>query len=438
MIYRRLLSRLRRKKTDKNGLPRHWDKPLPEQHISPNALKVLAGLHEAGFVAYLVGGGVRDLLVDKIPKDFDISTNASPEQIRRIFRNSRIIGRRFRIVHVFYRQEIIEVTTFRAQVSEPVMAADRHSRVTDNTFGTVEEDAWRRDFTINALYYNGRKCQVIDYTGGMEDLQKKLIRIIGDPAQRFHEDPVRLLRAIRLAAKLQFSVHQETEIQLRLLPDLLKHVAKSRLFDEVLKLFFTGHAQLTYQKLCEYGYFQVLFPQTFAAMNTPGAENIRAFIELSMHETDRRYHEQSSLNPGFLFAVLLWPAVQKKLASNPQKKFHMALRAAIDEVLQTQAEVLVIPNRLTAMMRNIWLLQFYLIKPRGQRVYRTLFHRYFRAAFDFLDLRVKTGEEQHDKLEWWRKFREADTDLRQQMLEQLPKSKSKKNEDKYDPNTTST
>lgn len=429
MIYRRLLSCLRRKKAENTGQPKHWDKPIPEQHISPNALKVLSGLHEAGFSAYLVGGGVRDLLVDKIPKDFDIATNASPEQVRRLFRNSRIIGRRFRIAHVFYRQEIIEVSTFRAQISEPATAADPHGRIANNTFGTVEEDAWRRDFTVNALYYNNKKRQVVDYTGGMEDLQKKLIRIIGDPAQRFHEDPVRLLRAIRLAAKLQFQIHLDTEAQLRQLPALLRHVAKSRLFDEVLKLFFTGHAHFTYQKLCEYDYFSALFPQTAVAMNGVGMESVRAFIELSMHETDRRYQEQHSLNPGFLFAVLLWPALQQTLEAHPEEKFHLKLRHAIDAVLQKQAEVLVIPHRLSAMMRAIWILQYYLTMPRKPRVYRTLFHRYFRAAFDFLQLRVKTGEPHQEMCAWWEVFREANADVRQQMLERLPKSKAKKNGD---------
>lgn len=427
LIYRRILSHLRRRKAEKSGQPTHWERSIPEQHISANALKVLAGLQEAGFVAYLVGGGVRDLLVDKIPKDFDIATDASPEQIRRIFRNSRIIGRRFRIVHVFYRQEIIEVSTFRAQINEPVMAVEQHARVTNNTFGTVEEDAWRRDFTVNALYYNSKKRTVIDYTGGIEDLQKKLIRIIGDPAQRFHEDPVRLLRAIRLAAKLQFEIHEATASQLRQLPNLLQHVAKSRLFDEVLKLFFTGHAHLTYQRLCEYDYFAALFPQTLLAAGEAGSDQARAFIELAMHETDRRYQEQSSLNPGFLLAVLLWPAVQKALQTNPEKRFHIALRHAIDEVLQKQNEVLVIPHRLSAMMRAIWLLQYSLTKPRGQRVYRTLFHRYFRAAYDFLELRVKTGDPQQAMLAWWAKFRDADTEVREQMLEQLPKTKSRKN-----------
>ncbi len=422
MIYRRLMSRLWKKKAEPLPVtgPQYWDRPIPEEHISANALNVLAGLHKAGFDAYLVGGGVRDLLVGKIPKDFDVATNAAPEQIRKIFRNSRIIGRRFRIVHVFYRQEIIEVTTFRAQISESALPVDPHTRVAnDNTFGTVEEDAWRRDFTVNALYYNNKKRTVVDFTGGMQDLHKKLIRIIGDPAQRFHEDPVRLLRAIRLSSKLQFEIHQDTEVQLRQLPNLLKHVAQSRLFDEVLKLFFTGHAHCTYQKLYECNYFAALFPQTFAAMDNPAMGDVRAFIEFSMHETDRRYREQDSLNPGFLLAVLLWPALQLNLQNNPDKRFHFALRQAIDEVLKKQAETLVIPNRLSSMMRAIWLLQYYLIKPRGKRVYRTLFHRYFRAAFDFLALRVKIGEPHHAALDWWSQFREADGDLRQQMLDRL-------------------
>lgn len=428
LIYRRLLSCLRRPKADNGGSPKHWEKTIPEKHISANALKVLAGLHAADFTAYLVGGGVRDLLVGKIPKDFDIATNASPEQVRRIFRNSRIIGRRFRIAHVFYRDEIIEVSTFRAQVNEPAMTTNQHSRITNNTFGTVEEDAWRRDFTVNALYYNNKKRMVVDYTGGMEDLEKKLLRIIGNPAQRFHEDPVRLLRAIRLAAKLQFHIHQDTEVEIRKLSGLLQHVAKSRLFDEVIKLFFAGHAYCTYQKLCEYGYFSSLFPQTAAAIQGADADKSLAFIELSLHETDRRYREQNSLNPGFLFSVLLWPALQKALDENPEKKFHFALRKAMDAVFQGQSAVLVIPHRLLAMVRAIWLLQYYLIKPRGQRIYRTLFHRYFRAAFDFLELRVKVGEPHQSALAWWEKFRDAGGDVRQKMIDELPKYKPKKTE----------
>ncbi len=418
-MIQRILSKFKRKKAGMDDShAKHWDRAIPEQHISENALKVLSGLNQAGFIAYLVGGGVRDLLVGKIPKDFDVATNALPEQIRKIFRNSRLIGRRFRIVHVFYRHEIIEVTTFRAQISEPVITAEHHRQI-NNTFGTIEEDAWRRDFTVNALYYDPKKRTVVDFTGGMEDLQRKLIRIIGDPVQRFHEDPVRLLRAVRLAAKLQFSIHPDTELQLQQLPDLLQHVAETRLFDEVLKLFFTGHAYFTYQKLCQYGYFSALFPETAALMNGNEGKVVCEFIELAMLETDRRYHEQSSLNPGFLLAVLLWPPLEKALTETPEKRFHLALRHAIEQVLTKQAEVLAIPNRLSAMMRSIWLLQFYLIKPRKKRVYRTLFHRYFRAAFDFLALRVKSGSEQQDILDWWTRFREADANVRQQMLNDM-------------------
>lgn len=419
LIYRRLISRFRRKKAAGVPQPQYWDKNIPEHHISANAIKVLDALQKAGFVAYLVGGGVRDLLVDKIPKDFDVATNALPEQVKHIFRNSRLIGRRFRIVHVFYRNEIIEVSTFRAQISESAVTDKANSRINNNTFGTMEEDAWRRDFTVNALYYDQKNRTVIDYTGGMLDLENKLIRIIGDPLQRFHEDPVRLLRAIRLAAKLQFQIHEETENHLSPLSNLLQHVAKSRLFDEVLKLFFTGHAYFTYRHLTQYNYFAALFPQTFAAIQLPQAQISRAFIEASMHETDRRYREQSSLNPGFLFAVLLWPALQQMLTGSDSKRFHLMLRQAIDKVLSLQSEVLVIPNRLSSMMRAIWLLQFYLIKPRKQRIYRTLFHRYFRAAYDFLELRVKTGEPYVEILEWWDKFRQADANLRAKMLEEL-------------------
>ncbi len=418
-IYQHIMSHFKKKPKSDRSLPRYWNRPIDEKHISSNALKVLAGLHAAGFDAYLVGGGVRDLLVGKIPKDFDVATNASPEQIRRIFRNSRIIGKRFRLVHVFYRQEIIEVSTFRAQITEPSVSASLHARTTNNTFGTIEEDAWRRDFTVNALYYKPQDNVVVDFTGGIEDLDSKLIRIIGDPMQRFHEDPVRLLRAVRLSAKLQFEIHENTETQLRDLPALLEHVAQSRLFDEVVKLFFTGHAWSTYQKLNQYNYFSILFPLTAEALNGVNSSDNRILLDLAMHGTDQRYKEQSSLNPGFLLAVLLWPAIHRMIRDQPRRKFNQTLRHAIEEVLSKQMTVLVIPHRLTAMMRSIWLLQFSLLHPRGQRAYRTLFHRYFRAAIDFLELRVNSGEPHQEILAWWQKFRHANTEDREKMIDNL-------------------
>lgn len=402
-----------------SSVPQYWEHTIDAQHISANALKVLSGLQAAGFAAYLVGGGVRDLLIGKIPKDFDIATNASPEQIRRLFRNSRIIGRRFLLVHVFYRQEIIEVSTFRAQINEPAVSASLHARTPNNTFGTIEEDAWRRDFTINALYYNPKENMVVDYTGGMEDLKKKLIRMIGDPLQRFHEDPVRLLRAVRLAGKLQFELHLETENQLRELPALLEHVAKSRLFDEVIKLFFTGHAGSTYQRLNQYNYFSTLFPLTVEALSDPQLSFSHQLLELAMQGTDRRHKEQSSLNPGFLFAVLLWPAIHRMIQQEPRRKFNQTLRHAIEKVLEKQMTILVIPHRLTAMMRAIWLLQFSLLHPRGGRVFRTLYHRYFRAAIDFLELRVLSGEPYQENLTWWQTFRNSNTEDREKMIEEL-------------------
>lgn len=423
MSYRHLLSRLvgrHKEAADPNPHQgKRWDHFIPERHISANALKVLAGLQEAGFTAYLVGGGVRDLLAGKVPKDFDVATSASPEEIRRLFRNSRIIGRRFRLVHVFYRREIIEVSTYRALIAESAISTESHARIANNTFGSIEEDAWRRDFTVNALYYDARDRVVVDYTGGMEDLRQNLIRMIGDPAQRFHEDPVRLLRAIRLSAKLDFQIHAETEKLLQNLPSLLQHVAKSRLFDEVLKLFFTGHAAATYRKLCNYQYFDTLFPQTFSTLKDPSFSQCGAFIELAMQETDRRYEAQNSLNPGFLLAVLLWPPIQKMLQADAEKKLHQMLRQAIDEVFEKQSEILVIPHRLRTMMCAIWLLQFYLVTKRKQRAYRILHHRYFRAALDFLGLRVKAGEPLQKELDWWQIFREADVAQREKMLEIL-------------------
>lgn len=389
--------------------------------ISENALKVLYRLNKAGFSAYLVGGSVRDLLLKRKPKDFDIATDAHPEQVRKIFRNSRIIGRRFRLVHVYYQGEVIEVSTFRANSEEltressdelPVMVAS------DNTYGTIEEDAWRRDFTVNALYYNIKNFSVMDYAGGMLDLHHKLIRMIGDPVQRFHEDPVRLLRAIRLSAKLGFKIEPNTEAPVFKLPNLLWHVAPARLFDEILKLFFEGNAMVTYTSLLHYGYMRILFPVTYEAIKERRIKSDMQFIRLAMEATDIRFAEEKSLNPGFLMAVLLWPAVQVRIAASKahRKKAYQVLLDTVDEVLALQLKTVSIPKRLTAMMRSVWLLQAHLLQRRGKRVFRTLSHRYFRAAFDFLELRVKAGEDYQDIYLWWKEFQDVNHDVRAKMV----------------------
>ncbi len=404
---------------------------ISRKNISPNALKVLYRLKKSGYASCIVGGGVRDLLLSRVPKDFDIATDATPEDVRQLFTNSRLIGRRFRLVHVYFSDEIIEVSTFRANAEgeldeeieekKPIIKAD-------NTYGTIEEDAWRRDFTVNALFYDISDFSVIDYTGGMEDLKKRSIRMIGDPTQRFHEDPVRLLRAIRLAAKLKFKIQDDTEASLRQLSGLLEHVPPSRLFDELLKLLFDGYAELTYASLVKYNYLNVLFPQTVNALSQRKSSYDNGLIALAMKATDERFADGRSLNPAFLFSILLWPAVQQALEKDADQfdHFYQALHYAIDTVLKKQNETVRIPKRFLAMMRSIWVMQYQLIRRRGKRVYRTLTHRSFRAAFDFLSLRAESGENYKDIVKWWQRFQKANADSRTKMLDALQSERSKK------------
>lgn len=397
---------------------------VSRKQVSPNALKVLYRLNKAGYAAYLVGGSVRDLLLKRKPKDFDVATDAHPEEVKALFRNSRLIGRRFRLVHVYFYDEVIEVSTFRANSENPSSeeAGEMPAMISsDNTYGTIEEDAWRRDFTVNALYYNIENFSVVDFTGGMLDLKRRSIRMIGDPAQRYHEDPVRLLRAIRLSSKLGLTIEEQTEAPLQQLSHLLWHVAPARLFDEILKLFFEGNAIPTYESLLRYGYMRVIFPVTSEAIQVRQEKCDIQLIKLAMKATDARFANGQSLNPGFLMAVLLWPAVQLQIEKEKKRHKHLyqVLHLAIDNVLQRQAKTVSIPKRLTAMMRSVWMLQYHLIRRRGKRVYRSLTHRYFRAAFDFLELRAKSGEDYQDVYQWWRHFQDGDQDQRADLVEKL-------------------
>lgn len=401
---------------------------ISRKNVSDNALKVLRRLNQEGYVAYLVGGGVRDLLLKKRPKDFDITTDATPEQVRKIFKNSRIIGRRFRIAHVYFQGEIIEVSTFRANIQDPdtdeldaAVSAVRH----DNVYGTIEEDAWRRDFTVNALYYSIDDLSVIDYTGGMMDIKSRQICMIGDPTQRYHEDPVRMLRAIRLAAKCDFSIEPATEAPLYTLADLLQHVPPARLFDEVLKLFFSGFAEVSYHRLNDYHYLEVLFPLMIKGLKELNEPSQSAFINLALQATDYRFRKGQSLNPGFLLSVFLWPALQlcMKQHIDKGKKLYHALHLSIEEVFQEQNQHVSIPRRLTAMMRAIWMLQYHMQRRREDRVWQIASNRYFRAAQDFLELRAKAEDPQAGLSEWWRKFRHANPPGRRKLMRNLDRKK---------------
>lgn len=402
---------------------------ISRKQISSNALKVLYRLHKAGFVAYLVGGGVRDLLVGITPKDFDVVTNALPEEILKLFRNSRLIGRRFKLVHVFFYGEIVEVSTFRANSPEVTKFEEYEEIETpiliqaDNTYGTIEEDAWRRDFTINALYYNIADFSVVDFIGGMQDIKQRVIRIIGDPIQRYHEDPMRLLRAIRLSAKLDFTIHPETESPILVLSHLLQHVPPARLFEEVLKMFFKGYATKTYKRLQCYGYLKVLFPSACNAMEKRKNKIDEQLIQSAMLATDRRYYKGQPINPAFLFAILLWPAVQLLLEEKEEKtKFYQIFHRAIERVIREQNQSVTIPRRFSVMISSIWILQYHLSRRRPGRVLRLVHHRYFRAAIDFLELRVKSGEPLRPFVKWWRRFQYANEMSRQKMIDKLLRS----------------
>ena len=395
------------------------DHTLSRTDISENALKVLYRLKKAGYASYLVGGGVRDILLDRHPKDFDIATDALPEQVRALFRNSRIIGRRFRLVHVRFGRDIIEVATFRSHYDEG--EDDNEGKVTnglilrDNVFGTLEEDAWRRDFTINALYYNIADFSVVDYTGAMQDLQKRTLRMIGDPVVRLQEDPVRMLRAIRFAGKLDFQIESGLAMQIKAQGERLELVPPARLFDEVLKLFFSGHAQKTLALLEEYQLLQYLFSQTSACVNAGGYAG--RFVQFALRNTDQRLAEDKPVNPAFLFATFLWPAVQEQsqLLQKSDQSALQALHSAGQEVLRSQNIQVAIPKRFSLMMKEIWTFQARLEQRRGKRPLGLLEHKRFRAAYDFMLLRHEAGEELAELCDWWTRFQDVSADERNTM-----------------------
>ncbi len=400
---------------------------------------MIDGLRKAGFQAFLVGGGVRDLLLGGQPKDFDISTDARPEDVRALFRRSRIIGRRFKIVHVCYKRDIVEVTTFRGEhpgeavaneagqsLSGLAAARSEHGMLLrDNVYGTLQEDVGRRDFTVNALYYNVTDATIHDYTGGMADLRDKVLRIIGDPEQRYREDPVRLLRAVRFAAKLGFSLATNTVEPLTDLASMLSVIAPARLFDEVLKLLLCGHAVATYTLLQQYGLFAVLFPQTAACLTadpSPPPWHGEPLLLAALHSTDRRIHAGLPVTPAFLFAALLWPALQAPFVQLQAagEAALPALEQAAHQLLFVQRQSTAIPRRFAAPMVEIWSLQLSLAQRHGQRAERLHSHRRFRAAFDFLLLREAVGEQTGGLGLWWEHYQRVTPAQRAQAVRDLP------------------
>lgn len=385
---------------------------VSRRDISPNALRVLYRLREGGFEAYLVGGAVRDLLIGGHPKDFDVATNATPEEVKGLFRNCRLIGRRFRLAHVVYGREIIEVATFRANSDDGSGDRELHEGgrvLRDNVYGSIEDDAVRRDFTANALYYAIEDFSVRDYTGGFDDVRNRLMRLIGDPETRYREDPVRMLRAVRLAAKLDFEIETETAKPIAQLAPLLREAAPARLFEECLKLFLSGHAVKSFLGLERHGLLPALLPETAAALKSNRSGALRRMLLEGLKGTDTRVANDEPVSPAFLFALLLWPAYCRALITLQAQGVHAAeaQRRAADRVTVHQLETIALPRRFSLPMQEIWLLQSRFSQRQRKRVFRTLAHPRFRAAFDFLNLRMAASEEHADDVAFWR---EAQTD----------------------------
>jgi poly(A) polymerase len=410
--------------------------PISRAKISPNALKVLYRLNEAGFQAFLVGGAVRDLLLGIIPKDFDVATNALPEDVRHLFRNCRLIGRRFRLAHVHFGSEIIEVATFRASAAPeredaeddgdesasddrsalgaPANAGvvedsehrafDARGRILrDNIYGTVDEDVWRRDFSANALYYNIEDFSVWDYVDGFADVQARRMKMIGDPEARYREDPVRMLRAVRFAAKLGFTIETATEEPIKRLAHLLDGVPPARLFDEILKVFLSGFGAEGYRLLKHYGLFEHLFPSAAAAFKLAPYAYAEDMLQQGLVGTDSRVREDKPITPTFLFAILLWSALLRELnehhaGSAPDNAM---LLQACDSVLRTQQSRVSIPKRFGIPMRELFLLQPRFTRRHGAKALSLLQHPRFRAAYDFLLLRAQAGAADPELAQWW-------------------------------------
>src|SRR5688572_16502498 len=405
---------MKRVQRDKHGLGR--------EAINPAAAKVCAVLRDAGFSAYVVGGAVRDLLLGIRPKDFDVATDARPEQVKPLFRRALIIGRRFRLVHVMMGPETVEVATFRSADGD-TSEKDEHGRVLrDNVYGTQEGGALRRDFTVNALYYDPATEEVVDFHGGLADLKKRVLRVIGDPETRYREDPVRMLRAVRLAAKLGLTLDAATREPIRRLAPLMERVPPARLFDEMLKLLLSGHASACLRQLREVGLHKGLLPLLDVILEQPLGER---FVTLALAQTDERVLAERPVSPAFLFAALLWHevlAAWKARVARGERSV-TALEYAMDEVLDTQCAKLAITRKLTATMREVWVMQPR-FEQRSARAYRLLESPRFRMAYDFLALRAASGEVPAEIEAWWRGFQSADDETRQAML--LPDDAPKK------------
>ena len=384
--------------------------------VSENALKVLYRLKNSGFQAFLVGGGVRDLLLGLHPKDFDIATDAHPDEIRSLFRNSRLIGRRFRLAHIRFGRDLVEVATFRAasdDVGDDQAHSDSGRIIRDNVYGGIDDDVWRRDFTVNALYYNIADFSVWDYVGGMEDIRQRTLRLIDDPAKRYREDPVRMLRAARFAAKLNFTIAPETAAPIHELGPLLADVPAARLFEEVLKLFQSGYGVASLDQLCEHDLLQYLFPSAALLMRGDEGEQVARFVREGLANTDARIAAGKSVTPMFLYAVFLWPGIERlaeKLKVDQNVRDFEAMREAMFRIVAEQTARTSFPKRFSVPMKEMLGLQHRFLKRKGVRAAALLEHKRFRAAYDFLELRGRCGEVESEIVDWWTGIQEASPD----------------------------
>lgn len=415
------------------------DHNVSRKNISDNALKVLYRLNNNGYDAYLVGGGVRDILIGQQPKDFDIATNATPEQIKKLFRNCRLIGRRFRLAHIVFGRDIIEVATFRGhhQAEESKKANQAHSKqsehgmlLRDNIYGSIEEDAQRRDFSINALYYSTKDYKIYDFANGVTDIENKQIRLIGDPHTRYREDPVRMLRAIRFATKLDMNIEPTTAKPIKELAPLLANIPPARMFEEYLKLFLGGKAAANFYALEENELLEYIFPHISQWFKKQPNGNAMAFVHRILENTDTRVNNNQRVTPAFLLAAVIWYSLEESiehiLANNvttPQEAFFTAM----NETMTEQQRCLAIPKRFQLPMKDIWILQQKLTRREGSKAFKLLEHPRFRAAYDFLLIR---GEIEGGELEalatWWTHFQQASAETKQQMVKSFKGPRSKR------------
>ena len=406
---------------------------IASEQISINALKVIRRLTEHGYEAYLVGGGVRDIILGRKPKDFDVATNAHPDEVHELFRNSRLIGRRFKIVHVRFGRDIVEVATFRAardEANEDIDTEDEDQLnqtesgmlLADNVYGEFEEDVFRRDFTINALYYDPEKDKVIDLVNGEEDFKSQTIRLIGEPENRYREDPVRMLRAIRFKAMLGFSINETSAEPMRELGYLLQDISPARLFEELLKLFMSGYAAVVFEELLRYELFGWIFPDSRRAMDYAPAEKL---IRAALDSTDRRIAEELPVTPAFIYAALLWyPFVEEKKRLEEEGASHVeASNEAAANILAKQQLFTSIPRRFSGPMRDIWYLQYRL--PNRKKAESLVRHKRFRAAYDFLLLREQAGEKLDNLGEWWTEYQDAN-EIEKQTMKPKPKRRRRR------------